>query len=31
MILLPAELAMAFIPFDQAGVLGGPNMTPCRG
>ena len=31
MTLLPAELAMQFIPFDHGGVLGGPNMTPCSG
>ena len=29
--LLPAELAMQFIPLDQTGVLGGPNITPCNG
>lgn len=27
----PAEDAMAFAPFVQGGVLGGPNVTPCRG
>ena len=29
--LVPAELAMAFMPLVQAGVLGGPNITPCSG
>ena len=31
MTLLPAELAMAFMPFVHGGVLGGPNITPCSG
>jgi hypothetical protein len=29
--LLAPEDAIAFMPFVQDGVLGGPNITPCSG